>query len=230
MTLNLAVWHPIHGLNLTLPPPPTPTSVPPSISKADGSPATVDDYLVFKLEVSGAAIWLVHNKSHWLRLRPFDGIDMPLAWALSEDPRYPLGRWWNMKLFSTIMPNGTGGSVRSSNGNGWARSGAARTSYWRTYTGPVGLVMRARRSWPSDCCLDLGRNGRRVWTSQTSLIGGQVWKACKPDRRTSLVTRWQGNKLTRSQLINSIGWLISPSWTTAATGNSEAETWWPTGP
>ena len=43
---------------------------------ADGSPVTVDDYRVFKLEVSGAAIWLAYDNSHRLRLRLLGGIDM----------------------------------------------------------------------------------------------------------------------------------------------------------
>ena len=58
--LNLAVWHSTHGLNLidsTLAQPSTFTLVQLSDFIADSSPAIVDDYQVFKLKVSGTAIW-----------------------------------------------------------------------------------------------------------------------------------------------------------------------------
>ncbi len=89
----------------TSPPPPTPTLAPPLTF---GSPVIVNDYWVSKLEVSGAAVRLKSEKSsrfpklstprkstnfRWLRLRPSDGIDVPLARVLSEEPGYCLGNW-----------------------------------------------------------------------------------------------------------------------------------------
>lgn len=46
----------------TLAPPPTPTLVELPASIADGSSVTFDDYRVFILEVSGAAIQLIYNE------------------------------------------------------------------------------------------------------------------------------------------------------------------------
>lgn len=54
-------------------------------------PITADDCCMvssLNLKLSSMVIWLIYNKSYWLRLRLFDGInniDMHLVQVLSED-------------------------------------------------------------------------------------------------------------------------------------------------
>ena len=81
--------------------PPTPTGAD-IVALTDASPAASSFFEPQRIEVSDAAIWWsprriidfqnwLSGKSmifHWLRLRPFDGIDTPMARVPKEDPGY----------------------------------------------------------------------------------------------------------------------------------------------